>query len=68
MPLVPKIEKTEVTIGDRTMASVGPARPVSRSMMTLVSVFDRTLGHLVTGHWKVVSDPADVVVHRRVTV
>ena len=27
----PYIEKTEVTRSDRTLASVGPARPVSRS-------------------------------------
>ena len=29
--LVPYTEKTEVTVSDRTLASVGPARPVSRS-------------------------------------
>ena len=51
-PTVPPasyIEKTEVTVSDRTLVSVGPARPVSGSVKTLASVFDRTLGHLVTG-------------------
>ena len=46
--LAPYIENTEVTVSDRTLVSVGPARPVSRSMKTMPSVFDRTLGHLVT--------------------
>ena len=35
---------------------------------TLASVSDRTLGHLVTGRWKVVFGPADVVAHRGVAV
>ena len=42
-------EKKEVTVSDRTLVSVGPARPVSGSMKTLASVFDWTLGHLLTG-------------------
>ena len=42
------IEKMEVTVSDRTLVSVGPARPVSGSVKTLALVFDRTLGHLVT--------------------
>ena len=29
--LAPYTEKTKVTVSDRTLASVGPARPVSRS-------------------------------------
>ena len=43
------IEKTEVTVSDRMLVSVGPACPVSGSVKTLASVFDRTLGHLVSG-------------------
>jgi len=31
VPPVPYTEKTEVTVSDQTLASVGPARPVSRS-------------------------------------
>ena len=42
-------EKTEVTVSDRMLVSVGPARPVSGCVKTLASVRDRTLGHLVTG-------------------
>ena len=49
VPPVLFTEKTKVTVSDRTLVSVGPARPVSRSVKTLVSVFDQTLGHLVTG-------------------
>ena len=67
VPPVPYIEKTEVTVSDQTLASVGPARPVSRSSKTLASVSDRMLGHLVTGRWKVASGPADVAAHRVVT-
>ena len=37
------IEKMEVTISDRTLVSVGPARLVSESEKTLASVSDRTL-------------------------
>ena len=43
------IEKMEATISDRTLVSIGPTRLVSGSVKTLESVFDRTLGHLVTG-------------------
>ena len=42
-------EKTGVTVSDRTLVSVEPVRPVSGSMKMLAAVFDRTLGHLVTG-------------------
>ena len=48
--LAPYTEKTEVTVSDRTLVLVGPVCPVSGSVKTLASVFDRTLGHLVTGH------------------
>ena len=63
MPPALFIEKTEVTISDRTLVSVGPARPVRWSMKTLASVSDRTLGHLVTGRWRGASSPADVAAH-----
>ena len=39
------IEKTKVTISDQTLVSEGPVRPVSGSVKTLASVFDRMLGH-----------------------
>ena len=42
-------EKTEVTVSDQTLVSVGPMRSVNGSVKTLASVFDRMLGHLVTG-------------------
>ena len=45
----PVSDRTEVTVSDRTLVLVGPARPVSGSVKMLASVFDRTLGHLVTG-------------------
>ena len=54
----------EVTVSDRTLVSVGPARSVSGSVKTLASVFDRMIGHLVTGRWRVVSGPADVAAHK----
>ena len=57
-------EKTKVTVSDRTLVSVGPERPVSGSVKTLASVFDRTLGHLVTGCWKGASGPTNVAAHR----
>ena len=57
-------EKMEVTVSDRTLVSVGPTCSVSRSVKTLASVFDRTLGHLVTGRWRAASGPTDMVVHR----
>ena len=50
MPPPLYIEKTEVSVSDQTLVSVGPARPVSGSVKTLASVFDRMLGHLVTEH------------------
>ena len=31
---------------------------------TLVSVFDRMLGHFMTGRWLAMFGPADVVVHK----
>ena len=31
VPPAPYTEKTEVTVSDQTLASVGPARPVNRS-------------------------------------
>ena len=46
---VPYTEKTKVTVSDRTLVSIGPDRPVSGSVKTLALVFDRTLGHFVTG-------------------
>ena len=49
VPLAPYIEKTEVTISDRTLVSVGPVRPVSGSRGRAASVSDRTLGHSVIG-------------------
>ena len=64
MPLAPYTEKTEVTVSDRTLVLVGPACLVSGSVKTLVLVFDQTLGHLVTGRWRVASVPADVAAHR----
>ena len=42
-------EKKEVTVSDRTLVSVRPACSVSGSVKTLGSVFDRRLGHFVTG-------------------
>ena len=42
---------------DRRVQLVEPAE-------TLASVSDQTLGHLVTGHWRVASGLADVVAHR----
>ena len=35
---------------------------------TLALVSDQTLGHLVTGHWRVASGPADVAAHRGVAM
>ena len=58
------IEKTKVTVSDWTLVLGGPARPVSGSVKTLASVFDQTLGHLVTGRWRGASGLADVVAHR----
>ena len=68
MPPTLYTEKTEVTVSDRTLVSIGPAHPVSRSVKTLASVFDWTLGHLVIGHWKVASGLADMATHRGVAV
>ena len=45
----PYIEKTEVTVSDRMLVSVGPARSVSGSRGRSVSVSNRTLGHSATG-------------------
>ena len=64
MPPALYTKKMEVTVSDRTMVLVGPARQVSGSVKTLASVFDRTLGHLVTGRWRGASGPADVAAHR----
>ena len=64
----PYIEKTEVTVSDWTLVSVGPAHPVRWSMKTLASVSDQTLGHLVIGRWRGAFGPADVVAHRGDTV
>ena len=66
VPSVPYTEKTEVTISDRTLVSIGPARPVRWSSKSLALVSDWMLGHLVTGRWKVVSGSADVATHRGV--
>ena len=68
MPPALYTEKTKVAVSDRTLVMVGPVRPVSGSVKTLASVFDRTLGHLVTGRWKVASGSADVAAHRGVAV
>ena len=46
VPPVLFTEKMEVTVSDRTLVSVGPARPVSGSVKTLASVSDGTLGSL----------------------
>ena len=62
------IEKTEVTVSDRTLVSVGPVHPVSGSVKMLALVFDRTLGHLVIRRWRGASGPADVAAHRGVAV
>ena len=32
-----------------TLVSVGPVRPINDTAKTLASVFDRMLGHLMTG-------------------
>ena len=48
----------------RTLASTGSARLVSGSVKTLASVFDRTLGHLVTERWRGASGPVDVAAYR----
>ena len=42
---------------DRSVRSV-------EAVKTLVSAFDRTLGHFMTGRWLTASDPADVAVHK----
>ena len=44
-------EKTKVAESDRTLVSVGPARPVSSCSKRVVLVFDRTLALKVTGRW-----------------
>ena len=64
MPPALFIEKTEVTISDQTLVSIGLACPVSASVKTLASVFERTLGHLMTGRRWGASGPADVAAHR----
>ena len=48
-PLAHCREKMEVTVSDRTPVSVGPVRPVNDTAKMIASVFDRMLGHLVTG-------------------
>ena len=48
----PYKEKIEVTVSDRTLVSVGPARPVSGSSERMVSVFNWTLALKVTGRWQ----------------
>ena len=48
VPPAPYIEKTEVTVSDRTLVLKGPARPISGRVKMLASVFERTLGHLMT--------------------
>ena len=52
VPPVPKTKKMKVTVSDRTLVSVGRARPVSSNSERAVSVFDRTLALKVTGHWQ----------------
>ena len=64
MPPALYTEKTEVTVSDRTLVSVGPARPVNGSVKTLASVFDQTLGHFMTGCWMGESSPTDMALHR----
>ena len=64
MPPALSTEKTEVTVSDRTLVSIGPAHPVSGSVKTLASVSDQTLGHFVTGRWRGASGHADVAAHR----
>ena len=53
MPPVLYIEKTEVTVSDRTLVSVGPTRSVSGSVKDAGA-----------GRWRGVSGPADVAAHR----
>ena len=53
----------EVTVSDRTLVSVGLARPVSGSREHTASVSDRTLGHKLTGRWKAAFGPTDVSTH-----
>ena len=64
VPPVLFTEKTEVTVSDRTLVSVGLMCLVSGSVKTLASVFNWMLGDLVTEHWRAVSGPADGAVHR----
>ena len=52
VPPAPQTEKMKVTISDRTLVSIGPARPISSSSERVVSVFDRTLVLKVTGRWQ----------------
>ena len=65
MPPALYTKKTEVTISDRTLVSVGPAHPISGSVMTLASVFDQTLGHFMTGRWLATSGVANVAAHKK---
>ena len=50
----------EVTISDRTLVSVGPARPVGGSSEHVVSVHDQTLAQVMTGCSGPESDQYDV--------
>ena len=54
------IEKTEVTVSDRMLVSVGPAHLVSGSRGHAFRSHDWTLGRSATGRWKVASGHADV--------
>ena len=47
----------------RTLVSTGRWRSMEAVKM-LASVFDRTLGHFVTGRWRGTSGPADVAAYR----
>ena len=49
VPPTPNTEKTEVTVSDRTLVSVGPVRPVSGSRGRAFRSHDRTLGRSATG-------------------
>ena len=50
VPPAPYTEKTEVTVSDRMLASVGPERPVSGSRGRVFRSHDRTLGHSANRH------------------
>ena len=52
VPPAPYTEKTEVTVSDWTLDSVGPERLVSGSRGRAFWSHDRTLGRSATGCWQ----------------